>query len=123
MKHSSILKDALDIAYEISKLIQYSPKRQERFDRIKGVIRGDFRIVFFFCRNIAEISVSKPLQNTIFQVSKPAKIQELPGASPPGPAGGLTASPRPPAVFCLNLWSHHLLMSSYGPVYMDCYAG
>ena len=36
VKNSSILKDALDIAYEISKLIQYSPKRQERFDRIKG---------------------------------------------------------------------------------------
>ena len=36
VKNSSILKDALDIAYEISKLTQYSPKRQEIFDRIKG---------------------------------------------------------------------------------------
>ena len=30
-----------------------------------------------------------------------AKVSELPGASPPGPAGGLTAPPRPPAV-CSN---------------------
>ena len=57
MKHSSILKEALDIAYEISKLIQYSPKRQERFDRIKGVIRGDFRIVFFSVEILQNISV------------------------------------------------------------------
>ena len=27
-----------------------------------------------------------------------AKFKELPGASPPGPTGGLTAPPRPPAV-------------------------
>ena len=42
-----------------------------------------------------------------------AKSQELPGASPPGPlpglcpgpAGGLTAPPRPPAVLGNYLWS------------------
>ena len=35
VKNSSILKVALDIAYEISRLIQYSPTRHERFDSIK----------------------------------------------------------------------------------------
>ena len=36
VKNSSILKDALDIAYKTSKLIQYFPKHQEKFDHIKA---------------------------------------------------------------------------------------
>ena len=31
------------------------------------------------------------------------KFTELQGASPPGPAGGLTAAPRPPAVFLVPM--------------------
>ena len=35
MKQSKVCKDALDTAFEISKLIRYSPKRNAVFDRIK----------------------------------------------------------------------------------------
>ena len=35
MKQSKVCKDALDTAFEISKLIRYSPKRNAAFDRIK----------------------------------------------------------------------------------------
>ena len=35
MKQSKVCKDALDTAFEISKLIRYSPKRNSAFDRIK----------------------------------------------------------------------------------------
>ena len=50
------------------------------------------------------------------------KFTELPGASPPGPppglcpgpAGGLTAPPRPPPVFW-SLWPRHYQNASDGP--------
>ena len=35
MKQSKVCKDALDTAFEISKLIRYSPKQNAAFDRIK----------------------------------------------------------------------------------------
>ena len=51
------------------------------------------------------------------------KFTELPGASPPGlppglcpgPAGGLTAPPRPPAVFFWSLWPRHYQNAFDGP--------
>ena len=35
MKQSKVCKDALDVAFEISKLVRYSPKRNAAFDCIK----------------------------------------------------------------------------------------
>ena len=35
MKQSKVCRDALDTAYEISKLLRYSPKRHAAFDRIR----------------------------------------------------------------------------------------
>ena len=58
VKNSSILKDALDIAYEISKLIQYSPKRQERFDRIKDRLAPDYGGIRTLCLTIYVLSLS-----------------------------------------------------------------
>ena len=37
MKQSNVCKDALDTAFEISKLVRYSPKRNAAFDCIKVV--------------------------------------------------------------------------------------
>ncbi len=38
MKQSRICRDALETAFEISKLIKFSPKRNAAFDRIKSDI-------------------------------------------------------------------------------------
>ena len=35
MKQSKVCKDALDVAFEISKLVRYSPKQNAAFDCIK----------------------------------------------------------------------------------------
>ena len=35
MKQSKVCRDALDTAYEISKLLRFSPKRHAAFDRIR----------------------------------------------------------------------------------------
>ena len=68
VKNSSILKDALDIAYKISELIQFSPKRQERFDRIKDELAPDYGGIRTLCPTRYTLSLSD-LIVMIFSVS------------------------------------------------------
>ena len=48
IKNSKIMKDALDITFEVSKLIKFSPKRDVMFEKLKDTIAPDtpgFRVL------------------------------------------------------------------------------
>lgn len=41
IKNSKIMKDALDVTYEVSKFIKFSPKRDVTFEKLKDSIAPD----------------------------------------------------------------------------------
>ena len=48
IKNSKVMKDALDITFEVSKLIKFSPKRDVMFEKLKDIITPDtpgFRVL------------------------------------------------------------------------------
>ena len=48
VKNSKLLKDALEITFEVSKLVKYSPKRDVMFEKLKGKLAPDipgFRVL------------------------------------------------------------------------------
>jgi len=48
IKRSKVVKDALDITHEVSKLLKYSPRRDSMFEKIKAEVSPDtagFRVL------------------------------------------------------------------------------
>jgi len=41
IKNSKLLKDALEVTFEVSKLVKYSPKRDVMFEKLKDQLAPD----------------------------------------------------------------------------------
>ena len=51
MKQLKVCCEAMEVGYEISKLIKYSPKRNAAFERIKGVEAHKFHFLSSLAKN------------------------------------------------------------------------
>ena len=69
IKNSKIMKDALDVTYEVSKLIKFSPKRDVMFEKLKDSIIPDtpgFQVLCPTRWTVRASSLKSVLDNYIF---------------------------------------------------------